>query len=414
MIIAPLIGLLATGVGFLTLAISMVAIHAFTSSECNSEFNQGTHSTKAPGLGYFSSSYTNAREKFLDATRVAGVQVESIQSPQFGPHNEPLFTDVAFIGPKNASTVLVLSSGVHGVEGFAGSGIQTGLLHEEITTRMPQDMAILMIHAVNPYGMAYLRRFNEDNIDLNRNFVDHAESYPSNEGYQILAGFIAPKSLSPWENMKARLGFLWYGLIHGKTRLQHAISGGQYDYPKGLFFGGREETWSNRNMRNIIRRYLAQARHVILVDIHTGLGPYAAPELIISEEENSPAHRRALHWWGTLVKNTLSGDSASTSVKGPLKTAFVQLLPATEVTAVSLEFGTYPAKDVFWALRAENWRHHYSGQDLYKAKEIKSCLLRIFRPNSAEWEVSVWNQGKEVIYQVLQQLSQKEMPGMQG
>ena len=117
--------------------------------------------------------------------------MESIRHPLAGPRGEELFTDVVRIGPERADSVLVLSSGIPGVEGFAGSGIQTGLMREQIEHYLPQGMAILMIHAVNPYGMAHLRRFNEDNIDLNRNFRDHSTAYPVNEGYQALADYIA-------------------------------------------------------------------------------------------------------------------------------------------------------------------------------------------------------------------------------
>lgn len=356
-------------------------------------------------MEYFASNYTAARQKFLDATRAAGAQVESVQNPHTGVDGGTLFTDVAVIGPKDAHTFLVLSSGTHGVEGFAGSGIQTGLLREGISMRLPQGVALLMIHAVNPYGMAYLRRVNEDNVDLNRNFVDHSLPYPPNEGYQTLAKLIAPGSLSAWENLKTRLGFLLYRSIIGKAQLQQAISGGQYNYPKGLFYGGRAETWSNQTLRNVINQYLAQTKRVVLIDIHTGLGPYATAEVIISEEERSPICRRALEWWGTRVKNTVTGGSVSTPIKGAIKQAFVQMLPAAEITAVSLEFGTSPAEDVFWALRAENWLHHHGGPDHFKAREIKSCLLQAFRPENEEWENSVWNQGKEVIHQALDRMS---------
>ena len=35
---------------------------------------------------------------------------------------------------------------------------------------LPDDVAVLMIHLINPWGTAWMRRVNEDNIDLNRNY----------------------------------------------------------------------------------------------------------------------------------------------------------------------------------------------------------------------------------------------------
>ena len=121
---------------------------------------------------YFSADYEEARKKFLDASRAAGASIESIWHPNTGPKGTPLYTDVAFMGPKHANRILMLVSGTHGIEGFAGSGIQAGLLREGIASHLDTDMAVVMVHAINPYGMAYLRRVNEDNVDLNRNFVD--------------------------------------------------------------------------------------------------------------------------------------------------------------------------------------------------------------------------------------------------
>ena len=77
------------------------------------------------------------------------------------------------------------------------------------------------------------------------------------------------------------------------------------------------------------------------------------------------------------------------------------MIPQAEVTAVSLEFGTYPAKDVFLALRAENWLHHYGGVNHPKAQEIKTELLHVFYPNTDDWNQSIWNHGEKIVNQAL-------------
>ena len=102
---------------------------------------------------YFSSSYKTAREKFLKVARAADCNIDSIQNPYPGPNGESLYMDVALVVAEDAKRTLVVSSGTHGVEGFAGSGIQTGLLSEGISSRLPVGVNLLMIHAINPYGM---------------------------------------------------------------------------------------------------------------------------------------------------------------------------------------------------------------------------------------------------------------------
>jgi len=346
----------------------------------------------------FPTSYRVARRQFLEAARDAGANLASIRNPNAGPEGEVLATDVAYLGARLAQDMLVLSSGTHGVEGFAGSGIQTRLLREGIGKRLPPGVGLLMIHAINPFGMAYLRRFTEDNIDLNRNFRDHTQPYPANPSYDALADIIAPRSLSFGSEVRSWSRLLWYRLTAGKAASQAAVSGGQYSHPGGLFYGGTVAGWSNETVRSIVRDYLSGARRVIVVDVHTGLGQSGAAEVILNVPDTSPAYQRALAIWGSeLVESTVSGGSVSPHLEASLKLAIPELLPNTEVTAVSLEFGTVPPMEAFKALRAENWLYHYGGPSNPKTREIKTCLLRAFHPDDASWEEAVWHQGSDVV-----------------
>jgi hypothetical protein len=353
---------------------------------------------------YFSVDYQEARRKFINAAHAQGFRIESLQHPTTDPMGRALFTDVAFLGAENPEAILVISSGTHGVEGFAGSAIQSGLITEEIASSLRPHVRLVMIHAINPYGFSHLRRFNEDNIDINRNFRDHSKSYPKNEGYEKLANDIAPASLSSWQDLRSRLHFLWYGLINGKKELQQAISGGQYSHPNGLFYGGRSEAWSNRTIRDIVRRYISGAKRVIIIDAHTGLGPYGSAEVITGVPKGTPEYIRAKSIWGDRVKTTITGDSVSVEIEGPLNLAFSKMLPESEVTAVSLEFGTLPAQEVFWALCSENWLHHYGGSKHPDYRRIKNGLLRVFYPDDNQWKLDVWRQGREVVEQAMKHL----------
>ena len=352
-------------------------------------------------MQYFSANYIEARQKFLDAAHSAEAKIEHFINPQTGPQGEAIYTDVALIGPKDAGTILVLSSGLHGVEGFTGSAIQTGLLREGFG-ELPPDTGLLLIHAVNPYGFAHLRRVNEDNIDLNRNFADHSKPYPANPGYEALADAICPETLSMWENARSFARLFWYGLTNGRDALKKAISSGQYSHPQGLFYGGRQEAWSNKTIRAIADKYLGNENRVVIIDFHTGLGPYGNGEVIMNEPEQSPAYRRAVTWWGDRVRTTASGASVSIHLEATLKLGFSTMLPDAEITAVSLEFGTVQPEQVFRALRAENWLHHHGSRDHPRAAEIKKDLLRAFYPDQDDWRTQVWEHGRKVVEQVLQ------------
>lgn len=350
---------------------------------------------------YFSADYGEARAKFLDACGAAGARVESFENPNDGPRGELLFTDVAELGLRDADAVLVLGSGTHGVEGFCGSGIQTGLLCDGLASRLKAGQRVVMIHAINPFGFAHLRRANEDNIDLNRNFVDHTRPHPASLDYDALAGVLAPTAWWPLVTGASIAWLLIHRITRGKAALQAAITGGQYTHPQGLYYGGQAQTWSNRTIRAIAQRHLQGAARVAFVDFHTGLGPHGHGEIIISDELGAPAHERAVAWWGNRVKTMKTGESVSSELTGPIKLAFTQMLPDTEVTAVSLEFGTYPPVTVLRATQAENWLHHHGGPNHPRAQAIKSEMRRVFYPDTDAWKAQVWNQGREVVDQAL-------------
>jgi hypothetical protein len=89
---------------------------------------------------------------------------------------------------------------------------------------------------------------------------------------------------------------------------------------------------------------------------------------------DTPAYKRAVMYWGERVRTTVKGKSVSVHLQTTLKLDVPKMLPWAEVTAVSLEFGTYPAKEVFWAIRNENWLHHYGGENHPDAKKITRFL----------------------------------------
>lgn len=374
-------------------------------SHCAARAHSESDSSDTVASAFFAADYQSARGRFLSASKHAGAKIERFEHPRRGPHGELLYTDVALIGRPDAERFLVLISGTHGVEGFAGSALQVGVLQEYLRAEMPPNLAVLMIHAINPHGMAHLRRFDEDNVDLNRNFRDHAEPPPVNHFYEELADAIAPESLSLGSEVASWTRLLWFKMTAGKAKTQIAISGGQYAHPKGLFYGGGSEIWSNRTLQAIVERYLQHAREAIVIDIHTGLGKFGATEVISSVPKGTAEYNRAMTIWGaSLVRTTYSGESVSVHLGATVKSAVPKMLPKAIVTSVTLEFGTFPPMDVFRALRTENWLHHYGNASHPQAQSIKNCLLRTFYPESKEWKTLAWRHGKHVVRRAMMYL----------
>lgn len=145
---------------------------------------------------HFSSNYFEARQKFRDYVCDAGIgEAAFYPSPARGPSGEDLSTDVAWFGDPGASKVGILISATHGAEGYCGSAAQLDWLAERGYEKLKSDEAMLLIHAINPYGFAWDRRVTQEGCDLNRNFIDFQAPLPQNEGYDALADSLVPSAL---------------------------------------------------------------------------------------------------------------------------------------------------------------------------------------------------------------------------
>ena len=139
---------------------------------------------------FFSPDYFAARDRFREAAARAGGRVETLPLDAKGPGGQNLGIDIAWFGAANPRRVLLHSSGLHGIEGFAGSAIQLQLIND--IPALPDDTALIVVHVLNPYGMSWLRRFNENNVDLNRNFLGGGAYAGAPDAYVTLNSFLNP------------------------------------------------------------------------------------------------------------------------------------------------------------------------------------------------------------------------------
>ena len=160
---------------------------------------------------FFSETYSEAREKFRSAATQAGAELQSY--PIANGLDQDLTMDVARWGDRDARASLVVSSGVHGVEGFLGSAIQLAWLRDTARdlNHQPQGIRFVFVHAVNPFGFANQRRFNEENVDLNRNFLsDDSEYRGAPQGYLALNNFLNPRRAEIEKTSFSQCAYLLY------------------------------------------------------------------------------------------------------------------------------------------------------------------------------------------------------------
>jgi predicted deacylase len=338
---------------------------------------------------HFAKDYPNARSKFVHAARAAGLEVETFVNPGTGPDGGILSTDVVTLGASDASNVVLLNSATHGVEGFSGSGALTSWLASGQWRSLIPDVRIIVVHAINPHGFAWLRRVNEDNVDINRNFLDHDVEHPQNPDYEGIHSILLPEqwpdALGPQARNSMARELEAFAAEHGEFALQAAMSRGQYIHADGVFFGGREPVWSNRTFREIVECHVRGARHAVFLDFHTGLGPYGHAELISKCELDDPELARLRRWFGPAVKTSAAGESTSPKLFGLIANALRDVMPLGDVSAITVEYGTYPVRAVLDAVCADNWLHAKGQLDSPKGRAIKARMREMFYPDDDDW-----------------------------
>jgi Protein of unknown function (DUF2817) len=352
---------------------------------------------------YFPPDYKTARANFIAAAEARDLGTTARLNPNARtPNGKNLFLDTTIIGKRDAKKTLLMISATHGVEGYFGSGVQTGMLREGIEA--PKGARIVMLHALNPYGFAWDRRVNEDNADINRNFVDHRKP-PSNRDYAKLAEAISPRDLAKatWKEANAKLRA--YSDKHGAFALQEAITKGQYKYPDGIYYGGSKESWSAAMLRDVCREELRGTKKLIVIDFHTGLGPFGYGEMISEDLPGSAAYKRARKMWGKRVCSAGAGESVSAPLNGTVDRAVAEFLPETQLTFAALEAGTIASRDVFNALRKDNFLHRFAGGKHKDADAIRRECRAAFYPDTPEWKRKVWKTSKEVVKAALEALA---------
>ena len=343
---------------------------------------------------FFSPDYATAQKRFRDAVAAAAGELTSLALPVTGPAREELAIDVAWFGAAAPRRALVHTSGVHGVEGYAGSAIQLQWLADGVPD-LPADAAVALVHFVNPYGAAWLRRVNENNVDLNRNFGAGGVQSGGAEEYAALDALLNPRSPPRGDFFYARAAMLV--LRQGMNRLRTAIIGGQTMNPRGLFYAGQKLEAGPATYQNYLAPRLAAAARIVAVDVHTGFGRYGEDTLMLHAAANrAHLNQRMQEAFGARAQLT-DGSGDAYHVEGSHEEMYARLVPRADVHFVTQEFGTLHAVRVLAALRAENrWHHHGTGVIEHRSKRR---LLSAFCPEDEAWRAKVLSRGREVIGQ---------------
>ena len=374
------------------------------------------------GPARYEIEYRAARAQFGLLARKAGAVVEHHENPAArGPFGEALITDVAWFGPKDAARVFLCSSGMHGLEVSAGSAAQSAWIARGVS--LPPGVAICLVHALNAWGFAHISRCTENNVDLNRNFVDFGGPLPENPHYHNIRDLIRMKDVGPQSLGALMVDYQRLTAAIGPAALAFAVNAGQYTDVEGLAYGGAGPEFGHRVVRDHVLPKLAHASHVGLLDWHTGVGAYGEVAFLPTKGEGAPEWERAAAWWGrervagwkrSSIEAAIEADEAESGLTvhkdGQLRFALARMLPRAQVTGAVIEFGTEKEGDfakLALMTMCERWLRFVDRGDRHASqhKAHLATALSCFAPDDDAWRALVLEQGPALMDQAIQGLA---------
>ncbi len=339
------------------------------------------------------------------------------------PHKteKGLVTDILYIpAGEEAETLIMVTSGVHGIEAFTGAALQLLFLDEFLLGKDSgkPKAAFLFVHSINPFGHKHYRRVDGDNVDLNRNFDSSGALFSHhNAPYASFASFLNPEGpyrRKPGEKVLFLLKALKIIRKRDVKTFRQAVLQGQYAFEKGIFFGGKKFAPQKDRMEQVTCRFAAQHRRLVLIDLHTGYGYRGKLHLIGMDEYPDPEIPEQLRQLYPDEKieaaDKDSGDFYK--ISGSMFDFVYEICSAKHKTVlpVAWEFGTFDNIKIVKSLESlrimirENQGYHYGYADEKSRKKALDAFRNLYYPDDEKWRTAVLSKGREVFGKLLEQI----------
>ena len=345
--------------------------------------------------GYFPETYLESRAWFRDQLASVREVYPDAESQHRPLKSDPALTTDWMIGPSSADRGLIISTGLHGVEGYSGTAVLKYFIEHYLPKIDPEETGLLLVHALNPWGMAQRRRTNPSNVDLNRNFRFEVATSIDNPLFPALQPWLQPERTlgSFWlESLRFYLISVWNILRYGVANVREATLKGQVDYPRAPYFGGVIQQPEVEVAMALVTGMIRAKRQVVHIDVHSGYGPISRMALLNSPlEPVGPDEWKDRFAYPHIVRTdpeqfyTIQGDWNDALYR------FTQReVPDHLYFGTAFEFGTMgdslPAQ--MRSLRAmifENQVAHYGARSLKTENAVAREFRALFDPPSKTW-----------------------------
>ncbi|TVQ86881.1 MAG: DUF2817 domain-containing protein [Bacteroidetes bacterium] len=399
--------------GVLSLLVLIIALLVYVSVGFGKLDFKDDFDVKEDFLAFYPENYEQARENFRSLSASLSERYNNVTYCPLWIASEvddDLTIDFCYIPAQSDSlNLLILVSGVHGVEGYVGHAVQQMFAEHYLSDELLQNTGVLLLHAMNPYGFKYTRRVTENNVDMNRNSPSTPDLYETqNEGYSQVYDLINPQKKVRTRSLENRFFFLKAMNEIRKASLpvlRQAVLQGQYTYPEGLYFGGKAPEPQIEVLEPHITQIFKPYNRIMILDLHTGYGERGKLHLFpnpMEEQEKEMLEYMfegfSIDWGDTDDFYTVTGDFVG----------FVGALnPDTEFYPMVFEYGTLNSQTTMGSLKSihimilENQGHQHGYASARDSLRVKADLLEMYFPASENWRNYVIQQTRDVLDVVL-------------
>lgn len=349
---------------------------------------------------YFYNTYDEIRSHLKDRVnelKSEGVEVEV--SEYAIDAADGLYIDNIYLPSKSEKeNLILLTTGVHGMEGYIGSVMLDVFFEEIYPTLDTENTGVLIVANVNPYGMKYMRRYNENNVDLNRNFILDWDNFDlaSNKDYPEVKNFLQPESKignALWHEAGFYLTLAKEALTKGADKVSDALLTGQYEYPQGVYYGGNGDEKSTTYLKGVFNDCLeGEYKNIVHIDIHSGYGPRYNMVIFNSVFETmTEAETKAAFGYDYVISHDSESFYATT---GDTTDYFYRLAESKntdkQIFSTCFEFGTIGDSfmDSITSLKYtvdENRQHWYPTTSEVTQEVVSERYKELFYPTETQW-----------------------------
>lgn len=383
------------GVILLTVLFSYISYRAYWPKDPEIEVDSSN-------LYFYHDTYEECREAFVKSIENNIVGFDSVNTGQiYIPSNtdKDLRIDWCYIpAQKTKEKLLILNSGLHGIEGYTGSAVQIMFIEKILKQQLPGNMGVLILHGLNPYGFKYHRKVTENNIDLNRNCVEGDQMFDiKNEGFAELTDLLMPSKPVNIKSLKYQFFYLQaiYKIIRESMPvLRQAALQGQYDFEKGFYYGGKAYEPQIDTLKPLLISMIKEYKMVVNLDLHTGYGERGTMHLFIDKPGNKDVlegiekvfEGKKIDWGNSDDFYTINGEYIKW---------VNSLVPTTLCIPMLFEFGTLNSQTTFGSLKSvqimvsENQGAHYGYKNGKSKIKTKYLFDEMYIPSSPAWRSKV-------------------------